>query len=174
MPKYSGAKYTTGGVVHRGLEKGAYVNQNEDTLALEAIQKFIVLYRYLRRYSRNLQCQGVRGRELSTLRYLHEEGPLTIGQISDYMFISASSTSELISRMEEAGYVMRRRSTVDSRVVFVELTPEGLQLADEMPTGGIPLLRERIKTLPHDELVLVDEAFSKLIGVMEIDAQEYE
>jgi DNA-binding MarR family transcriptional regulator len=150
------------------------VNQDSGSLALDTIQKFIVLYRYLRRYSRKLQCQGVRGRELSTLRYLHEEGPLTIGQISDYLFISASSTSELISRMEEAGYVVRRRSTVDSRVVFVELTAEGQHLADETPTGGIPLLRERIKTLPHDQLILIDEAFTKLIGVMEIDAQEFE
>jgi DNA-binding MarR family transcriptional regulator len=156
------------------LDKGAYVTQDSGMLALEAVQKFIVLYRYLRRYSRNLQCQGVRGRELSTLRYLHEEGPLTIGQISDYLFISVSSTSELISRMEEAGYVVRRRSTVDSRVVFVELTFKGHQLAEETPTGGIPLLRERIKALPHDELVLIDEAFSRLIGVMEIDAQDYE
>jgi DNA-binding MarR family transcriptional regulator len=150
------------------------MTQESDNLALDAIQKFIVLYRYLRHYSRNLQCEGVRGRELSTLRYLHEEGPMTIGQISAYLVISASSTSELISRMEEAGYVVRRRSTVDSRVVYVELTPQGQQLADETPRGGIPLLRERIKTFPHDQLVLIDEAFTSLLEVMEINVQEFE
>ena len=158
----------------QAFDKGTWMNQDAGNLAMDAMQKFIVLYRYLRRYSRNLQCQGVRGRELSTLRYLHEEGPMTISQISAYLFISTSSTSELISRMEEAGYVARRRSTVDSRVVFVELTPEGRQLSEETPTGGIPLLRERMKTLPHDQLILIDEAFTNLIGVMEIDAHEFE
>ena len=150
------------------------MNQPSQSPALEAIRKFLVLYRYLRHYGRNTQCQGVRGRDLSTLRYLHEEGPMTIGQICDYLFISASSTSELVSRMEEARYVSRRRSREDSRVVYVELTPEGERLAADTPTGGIPLLRERIKALSPDQLVLVDEAFTKLIQVMEIDRHEFE
>lgn len=140
---------------------------------LDVIQKFLVLYRYVRRYARKTQCEGVRGRELSTLRYLKEVGPLTIGQITQYLFLSASSASELVSRMEEAGYVTRRRSTEDSRVVFVELTPEGRKLGDETPLGGIPLLRERIKTLSHDRIELVDEALSSLIEIMEIDPNEF-
>ncbi len=150
------------------------MNQEAGAPAREAIRKFLVLYRYLRHYGRNLQCEGVRGRDLSTLRYLHEEGPLTIGQIAEYLFINVSSTSELISRMEDAGYVARRRSKADSRVVFVELTPEGEQLAEGIPTGGIPLLRERMKTLPFDQLALIDEAMSKLIQVMEIGAHDFE
>ena len=141
--------------------------------ALEVIQKFLVLYRYVRLYGRETQCTGVRGRELSTLRYLKDAGPLTIGQITQYLFLSASSASELVSRMESAGYVTRRRSSEDSRVVFVELTPEGRRLADETPLGGIPLLRERIKSLPPDRLKVVDAALSDLIEIMEINPNEF-
>ncbi|MBN1247738.1 MAG: winged helix DNA-binding protein [Anaerolineae bacterium] len=148
--------------------------QQSQSIALEATRKFLALYRYLRHYGRHTQCDGVRGRDMSTLRYLHEEGPLTIGQIAEYLFISASSTSELVSRMEEAGYVARRRSREDSRVVFVELTPKGQQLAEATPTGGIPLLRERIKALGDDELGRIDEACSLLLQVMEIDAHAFE
>lgn len=142
-------------------------------MALDVIQKFLVLYRYIRRYSRKTQCAGVRGRELSTLRYLKETGPVTIGQITQYLFLSASSASELVSRMEEAGYVERRRSTQDSRVVFVELTPEGRTLAEETPLGGIPLLRERLKTLDPRRLQLIHDAFDNLIEIMEIDSNEF-
>jgi len=150
------------------------VNQEPSNPALEAIQKFLVLYRYLRHYGRNAQSPGLRGRDLSTLRYLYEEGPMTVGQIREYLFISTSSTSELVSRMEEAGNVARRRSKEDSRVVFVALTPEGERVAQETPTGGVPLLRERIKALPKEDLALIDEAFTKLIQVMEIDAHDFE
>jgi DNA-binding MarR family transcriptional regulator len=117
-----------------------------------------------------MQCEGLRGRELSVLRYLTDAGPLTIGQIRDYLFLSPSSTSELVSRMEEAGYVARRRSKEDTRVVFVELTPAGSQLAKETPLGGIPLLRERVKGLPLDKLNRVNEALTVLLDVMEIEA----
>jgi DNA-binding MarR family transcriptional regulator len=141
---------------------------------LDVIQKFLVLHRYVRRYGRRMHREGLRGRELATLRYLSEVGPVTISDVSDYLFLSASSTSELVSRMEKAGYVARRRSTEDCRMVFVELTAEGQRLAKETPLGGIPLLRERVNTLPPDRLKLVDDAFSDLIQIMEIDCNEFQ
>ena len=150
------------------------MQQETRSTQLDVIQKFLILHRYVRRYSRKMHREGLRGRELATLRYLLEAGPLTIGQISDYLFLSASSTSELVSRMEDAGYVARRRSTEDCRVVFVELTQEGRLLSEETPLGGIPLLRERVNTLPADRLKLVDEAFSDLIRIMEIDSNEFQ
>jgi DNA-binding MarR family transcriptional regulator len=147
--------------------------QETQKAALDATQKFLVLYRHIRRYSRKTQCEGVRGRDLVTLRYLNEAGRSTIGQICEYLFISASSTSELVSRLEVAGYLERRRSTKDSRVVYVELTPKGREIAEQPPTGGIPMLRERIKTLPPERLQLLEEAFASLIEIMEIDPNEF-
>jgi DNA-binding MarR family transcriptional regulator len=147
--------------------------QETQKAALDVTQKFLVLYRHIRRYSRKTQCEGVRGRDLVTLRYLNEAGPSTIGQICEYLFISASSTSELVSRLEVAGYLERHRSTKDSRVVYVELTPRGKEIAEQPPTGGIPMLRERIKTLPPDRLQLLDEAFASLIEIMEIDSNDF-
>ncbi len=139
-------------------------------LALEVIQKFLSLYRYLRRYSRKTQDFGVRGREFATLRYLLEAGPRKIGDVQDYIYISASTTSEMLSRLEDAGYVARKRCKKDQRVVFVELTPEGRRLAEQTPLGGIPLLRERIKTLPPERLAMVNEAFIELLDLMEIES----
>lgn len=140
---------------------------------LALMQKFLVIYRYVRRYSRNLHSTGVRGRELAALRYLDEQGPQTIGQLKDYLFISHSATSELVSRMEEAGYVVRHRSKRDSRVVLVELSEDGRRIAGETPLGGLPLLRERLKTVPPDRLHLVDEALSYLIELLDINADEF-
>jgi DNA-binding MarR family transcriptional regulator len=150
------------------------MTQQSQNPALEATRKFLVLYRYLRRYGHDTHHEGVRGRDMSTLRYIHEEGPLTIGQISEYLFINTSSASELVTRMEEAGYLVRRRSHEDCRVVYVELTPKGQQLAEATPTGGIPLLRERIKTLNEEQLNQIDEAFTTLIQVMEIDPNAFQ
>jgi DNA-binding MarR family transcriptional regulator len=155
------------------VNQGGRVLEELQDSTLDVIQKFLVLYRYIRHYARKTHHEGIRGRELSTLRYLNESGPQTIGQITQYLFLSASSASELVSRMEEAGYVIRRRSTEDSRVVFVGLTSEGERLAEETPLGGIPLLRERVKTLPPEQLTLIDEALSNLIEIMEINPNEF-
>ena len=140
---------------------------------LELMQKFLVVYRYMRRYSRDLHSTGVRGRELAALRYLDEQGPRTIGQLKSYLFVSHSTASELVSRMEEAGYVERRRSARDSRVVLVELSEDGQRIARETPLGGLPLLRERLKTVPPDRLELMDQAFTYLICLLEIDPDAF-
>jgi DNA-binding MarR family transcriptional regulator len=146
------------------------VNELNRSLALETIRKFLQLYRYVRSYGRKVQAAGLRGREFSILRYLLE-GPLKMGEICDYMFISASSTSEMISRMEDAGYVQRRRCKTDNRVVYVELTDTGRELADRTPLGGIPLLRERVRKLPFERLALVNDALTELINLLGVEPE---
>jgi MarR family 2-MHQ and catechol resistance regulon transcriptional repressor len=145
------------------------MNEPERSPALAATQKFLSLYRYLRQYSQQMHNQGVRGREFATLRYLHEAGPCTVGQVQEYIYVSASATSEMLSRLENAGYVARSRCKKDQRVVYVELTPEGRRLAEETPLGGIPLLRERIKSLSPEQLSTVTSAVEMLLQVMEIE-----
>jgi DNA-binding MarR family transcriptional regulator len=145
------------------------VNEQEQA-ALETIQRFITLYRHLRHYSHKMHKHGgIRGRDLAVLRYLLEHEKLKIGQIQKYLFISYSSTSDLISRLEDAGYVSRTRCKKDNRVVFVVLTDAGRELAENTPLGGIPLLREKIKSLPPERLAVLDEAFVELLNLMEID-----
>ena len=145
------------------------MNEPERSPALIVTQKFLSLYRYLRRYSQQMHNQGVRGREFATLRYLHDAGPCSVGQVQEYIYISASATSEMLSRLENAGYVERKRCKKDQRVVYVDLTPEGRRLAEETPLGGIPLLRERIKTLSPEQLSTLTSAFEMLLQVMEIE-----
>ena len=140
----------------------------DETLYLEAIHKFLTLYRYLRKYSRHMHEKGISGRKVATLRYLLEAGPVTIGQLRDYLYISHSTTSELVARLAKKGYVTRTRSAADNRVVIVDLTPPGREIAEQTPPGGIPLLRERLKSLPPERLAVIDEAMTEMLHLLEI------
>ncbi len=145
------------------------MNTQGEPPALEAIHKFLVLYRYLRKYSRQIQGHGIRGRQLSTLRHLLDAGPQTIGQLGDYLYISDSTTSELISRLEDMDYVTRSRCKSDNRVVIVDLTPSGREVAQATPMGGIPLLREKLKTLSQEQLTVINTALDEMLTLMEIN-----
>lgn len=143
------------------------MNGANETLLAEAMRNFLTLFRSLRRYSRQVHDEGLSGRKVAALRYLFEAGPLTIGQLRDYLFISDSSTSELVARLVQRGFVTRSRSQTDNRVVLVALSPAGRRIASQIPLGGIPLLRERLKTLPPDRLAIVNEATSELLQLLE-------
>ena len=141
----------------------------DEALYLETIHTFLTVYRYLRKYSRQLHSEGFSGRKIATLRYLMEAEPLTIGQLRDYLYISDSTTSELVAKLEDAGCVQRTRSKEDNRVVLVSLTPSGRESARNAPLGGIPLLHERLKALPSERMALIHEALTEIKQILEID-----
>ena len=135
---------------------------------METVHTFLTVYRYLRQYSRQMQEEGLSGRQIATLRYLLEAGPLTIGQLRDYLYIGDSSTSELVAKLEQGGYVTRARSAADNRVVIVTLTPAGRGIARKTPLGGIPLLREQLKALPRERLSLIKESLEEIKDLLEL------
>ena len=134
--------------------------------ATETMHEFLTLLRRLRRYGRSMREVGLGGRKVSALRRLLQTGPQTVGQLRDYLYISDSSTSEMIQGLEEAGNVRRTRSEEDNRVVIVTLTPTGHAVAERITLGGIPLLRESLRTLPPAKLKLVRKALSELQGLL--------
>jgi DNA-binding MarR family transcriptional regulator len=140
----------------------------DQPLFLETIHAFLSVYRYLRRYSRQMHEEGLSGRQVSALRYLLEAGPRTIGQLRDYLYLNDSTTSELVTKLEQAGHVARARSEADNRVVIVTLTPAGRDAALKAPLQGIPLLREKLRALPPRRLARVRDALQELQALLEI------
>lgn len=138
-----------------------------------AAHKVLSVFREFRRYSKAFQGSGITGRQISCLRYLHTNGSAKISDIANYLFIGASSSSELIDKLQKSGLVSRTRSSEDNRKVNVELTAKGVETAQDIKLGGIPLLRERLATLDAHSLQNIDRAFSdiaKLIDIKDMDS----
>lgn len=146
--------------------------EHTDALFLKTVHRFLSVYRYLRKYSREIQTQGLSGREVSTLRYLLDAEPVTIGQCRNYLYLSDSSTSELIAHLERAGHVTRARSQSDNRAVLVTLTAQGRKAARTLPLAGIPLLREKLRTLPPDRLEHINKALGDIQQLLEIEDED--
>lgn len=135
-------------------------------LAGEALHKFLRINRYLRQYARQVNEYGLPPKQFSVLRRLLEEGPTTVGAIQEYLYSSASVASTVISRLEDAGFVTRTRSSEDNRVVIVALTDAGRALAQNTPMGGIVLLRRKLAMLPEERLRTIDAALADIMELM--------
>lgn len=59
--------------------------------------------------------------ELRALEYLEEEGPLTQRELGDRLSLSSGGMTQLVDRLEEAGWVSRRPHPSDRRAVLLEL-----------------------------------------------------
>ena len=138
----------------------------------ETFHRVLVLFRYVRKEARRMNSQGIKPREFAVLRFLLESGPATVGEVQAYLYQSASTTSGLIAKLEGKGHVTRTRSRDDNRVVIVQLTASGRNLAQNTPLSGLALLRRRLKTLPDERLQPINSALVEILELMEVTDQE--
>lgn len=66
------------------------------------------------------------------LQWLFEHGDMTIGDLSNKMYLAFSTTTDLVDRMEKNSLVKRVRNTQDRRVVRIHLLSEGERVIEEV------------------------------------------
>jgi DNA-binding MarR family transcriptional regulator len=147
------------------------VTSNED-ISSEAFHRLLRLMRYFRQHARQVRGQGISPRDYAVLRFLSESGSATVGEVQAYLYRSPSTTSALLSWLEEAGYVTRNRSEKDNRVVIVGLTSAGRDVVQHTPLGGVPLLRRQMEALPKERLILINDALAEILQLMEVSDSE--
>ena len=80
---------------------------------------------------------------------LWEQDGITVGEICDKLMLDNGTVSPMLKKMQQAGYIDRKRSEEDERVVVITLTEEGRALQDkardipEKVAGCIDLSQEK-------------------------------
>lgn len=139
-------------------------------LADQVFQELVRLFWGARQYDQSLQRQhGVTGAQLSTLRVLERHGPLTQSGLSGLLFVSGSTLSSLLARLEGRGLIARERPVEDRRTVRVRLTPEGQAQLGRIPRGQSKFgaLRRLLKELPPTEVKRFLGTLRKMVGLLD-------
>ena len=95
-------------------------------LLLQARERVISHFRPI------LNAHGITEQQWRIVRVLLEVPALEPRQIGELCAISSPSLAGVLERMEQAGYVVRRRVASDQRRVHVSLTPRSRELAARM------------------------------------------
>ena len=62
---------------------------------------------------------------------LWEKDGITVGEICDRLMLDNGTLSPLLKKMQQAGYIERKRSEEDDRMVLISLTEEGRALQEK-------------------------------------------
>ncbi len=82
-------------------------------------------------YTPLLRPLGLTYTQYLVLLVLWEKDGLTVGELCDRLMLDNGTLSPLLKKMQQAGYVERKRSTEDDRVVVVTLTDAGHALQEQ-------------------------------------------
>ena len=121
---------------------------NQLCFPLYAASRFVV-----GQYTPWLKPLGLTYTQYIVFLVLWEQDGITVGEICDRLMLDNGTLSPLLKKMEQAGYINRKRDSGDDRIVLITLTDEGRALQEKakdvpmMVAGCIDLPPDKAKTL---------------------------
>ncbi|MEF2976014.1 MarR family winged helix-turn-helix transcriptional regulator [Subtercola sp. YIM 133946] len=126
--------------------------ENQVCFALAvAARNVIALYRPL------LEPLGLTHPQYLVMLALWQQSPRTVTNLAAALSLEPATLSPLLKRLESAGYVTRRRSSSDERMLDITLTPAGAELrtvALTIPPRVAAALNLEVPELEHLRTVL--------------------
>ena len=112
---------------------------------------------------------GITGPQLWALKTISQSTRLTIGHLSEKMYLHPSTVTGVIDRLEGKGLVKRSRDSIDRRVVTLDLTTDGKELVKRAPNPVQGKMIYGLRKLKRDELHAIYESVRKLTEIVEAE-----
>ena len=103
----------------------------------------------VRKYAPILEPLGLTYTQYVVMMYLWERGDSNAKEMSDALLLDPSTLTPILKKLEEKGYITRRRSERDERNLVISLTPKGESLKDD--ALSVPQSMGKCVDLSEDE-----------------------
>ena len=88
----------------------------------------------------------------------------TAADLARELMTDTGSMTRILDRLEEKEFLQRERSREDRRVVRIELTDKGKQLADKMKQVGVDTLNHHLRGFNEDEIAQLKDFLRRMIA----------
>jgi len=116
------------------------------------VEAILFLYTESRRITKDVAGRhGLTGPQLAVVKMLEPMAKLSLSELSSLIRARNSTVTGIIDRMEREGLVLRKRSRSDRRVINIQLTDKGRELAASIPVEPVQIFRRVLSELsPRD------------------------
>lgn len=143
-------------------------SKNYDLLRLENMLSF-PLYacskEIIKQYKPYLDKLDLTYTQYITMLALWEHQTLTVKDLGQYLYLDSGTLTPLLKKLENKGFITRKRSESDERNVIVRITDTGKQLQDEALM--IPEKILSLTTMDQEELKSLYHILNKLLKHVE-------
>jgi len=106
--------------------------------------------------------------QFEALQHLIKEGDLTIGELSNKMYLACSTVTDLLDRMERNNLVVRVKDEKDRRIVRIKVLDKGHQLIEQVLHTRQKYLSEVLAECDDQVIQHIHECFEILNTNMEV------
>jgi len=105
---------------------------------------------------------GVSVPQLLCLQCLYENGKMSMSDIAENIMVNVSTVTGIVDRLEQKGFLERRRVSPDRRVITIALTEKGRSLAKDSPPAVHHRIVHAVKMLSEAEREEIFQALERL------------
>ncbi|MGG1314367.1 MULTISPECIES: MarR family winged helix-turn-helix transcriptional regulator [Cohnella] len=111
---------------------------------------------------RDIKRYGLNRTEFGVLELLYHKGPQPIQQIGGKILMSSGNITYVVDKLQDKGYVFRRASTEDRRLVFAEITDKGKAFIEEVFPQHASVIHRAVAGLTAEEKKEASRLLKKL------------
>ena len=100
--------------------------------------------------------------EVRVVEFLGNEGPRMMREVAEHLTVAVNSVTNIVDNLEKKDLVRRQRSAEDRRVIRVELTAAGHEMARFLVEVNLKLFRGMLGALTEDEQEIFMVLFRKI------------
>jgi DNA-binding MarR family transcriptional regulator len=132
---------------------------------------FIVLRRIIRVIDSNsrylAQKYGLTVPQLSILQELSSIGEVPVGTLAKNINLSNATVTDILDRLEKRNFIIRTRSTLDKRRVYVKMTESGQTVLLQTPAVLQEHLKKEFEQLQDWEKTLLLSSLQRIATMLE-------
>lgn len=114
---------------------------------------------------RLMESYGITPLQYRALSLINDKTP-TMGDLCDLLYLSSSTVTDLVDRLESNNLVKRIRSKEDRRVIILEITEEGLALLKEIKEKKSEILSKSLNLLEEETKAKIKHALEELYNAL--------
>lgn len=115
----------------------------------------------VRRYAPLLEPYGLTYTQYITMMVLWEHKNITVRDLGKRLFLDSGTLTPMLKKMENSGWLRRRRSAEDERVVVISVTDSGEDLQEKL--AEVPVKMSQCVRLENDEAMQLYALLNKMM-----------
>jgi DNA-binding MarR family transcriptional regulator len=116
------------------------------------------------RMDRAVRPFGLTAQQIGVILMLSCNRAHTPYELSRAMSYDSGSMTRMLDRLEKKGFIVRTRSDADRRMVKLELTPHGREVAQQLPRLGAAVLNEQLQGFTAADVATLTGLLGRLIA----------
>lgn len=114
-----------------------------------------------RRYTPLLEPLGLTYTQYIAMMVMWEHKTISVRDIGKLLFLDSGTLTPMLKKMEKAGWITRKRSVADERMVIISITERGEQLQEK--AAEIPVKMAGCVTLESEEAMQLYSLLHKMM-----------